>query len=66
MIIKLNNKPFDVAEGVTLNMFIESLEVSMTGIAVAVDYEVIPKSQWPATALTDGMELMMIHAVSGG
>ena len=66
MIIKLNDKPYEVAEGTTLEEFIKNLDIQMQGVAVAVNYEVIPKNGWSATALTDGMTLMLIHAVSGG
>jgi sulfur carrier protein len=38
----------------------------LQGIAVAVDYEVVPKGRWHETVLEDNMELMVIHAVSGG
>jgi sulfur carrier protein len=66
MKVKLNDKSYEVAEGMTLDTFIESLEIQIQGIAVAIDYEVIPKNQWQATLLEEGMALMLIHAVSGG
>ena len=66
MIVKLNDKPYEVAEGTTLDRFIESLEIPLQGVAIAIDYEVIPKNNWPETKLKDGMTFMMIHAVSGG
>ena len=66
MKIKLNDKTYEVAEGSTLDMFVERLDIQLQGIAVAVDYEVVPKNQWYKTMLEDGMELMMIQAVSGG
>jgi sulfur carrier protein len=66
MKIKLNDKPYSPAEGTTLEMFMQELGVPLQGIAVAIDYEVVPKAQWSETVLEDRMELMMIHAVSGG
>ena len=66
MTIKLNDKPFQVAEGTALDKFVESLDVQIQGIAIAVNYEIIPKSLWQETTLSDGMEIMMVHAVSGG
>lgn len=66
MIINLNEKPYEVAEGTTLDKFIESLDIQIQGIAVAVDFEVVPKSRWHETVLKDGMTLTVIHAVSGG
>lgn len=66
MKVKLNDKSYEIAEGITLGKFIGELGIQLQGVAIAIDYEVIPKSQWDATILKDGMELMMIHAVSGG
>jgi len=66
MIVQLNDKSYVVTAGMTLELFIKSLDVQPQGIAVAVDYEVVPKSKWNETKLEDGMALMMIHAVSGG
>ncbi|MDR1526013.1 MAG: sulfur carrier protein ThiS [Tannerella sp.] len=66
MKIKLNDKTYETAEGTTLERFMQELGMPLQGIAVAIDYEVIPKGQWCETVLEDKMELMMIHAVSGG
>jgi sulfur carrier protein len=64
--IKLNDKTFQVAEGASLASFIESVGLTPRGIAVAIEGRVVPKSQWGDTILTEAMELMLIHAVSGG
>ena len=44
----------------------ERLGIPLQGVAVAIDYEVVPKGRWHETVLHDCMELMMIRAVSGG
>ena len=66
MNVKLNNKSYEVAEGTTLDKFIESLDLQLKGVAVAIDYEIIAKKKWSETILKDGMTLLLIHAVSGG
>lgn len=66
MIVKLNDVRHEVAEGVSLAAFLERLGIQSKGVAVAIDYQVIPKDEWEAFVLTDGQELMLIHAVSGG
>jgi thiamine biosynthesis protein ThiS len=66
MKIKLNDKTYDLAAGTTLDGFMHELGMPLQGLAVAVGYEVIPKSRWSEILLEDNMELMMIHAVSGG
>ena len=66
MEVILNDKPYTVEENTSLAVFIESLGLKPEGIAIAVNYEVVPKEQWTKTILTNKMELMLIHAVSGG
>ena len=66
MTIKLNDKSHEVAEGTSLATFIESMGLKPQGIAVAIDYDVVPKDKWEETILSDKMELMLIQAVSGG
>jgi len=66
MIINVNDKTHEVAVGTSLDILIKSLDIQMQGVAVAVNLVVIPKNEWSKTILTDGMSLMLIHAVSGG
>ena len=66
MKIKLNEKEYEVNDGTSLTDFITGLGLQPQGIAVAIAYEVIPQTKWEETVLKDGMELMLIHAVSGG
>lgn len=66
MNVKLNSKTYEVEEGITLAAFIESLKLSPRGIAIAINYEVVPKVNWSQTVLFDGVELILVQAVSGG
>ncbi|MDR3251889.1 MAG: sulfur carrier protein ThiS [Tannerella sp.] len=66
MRIKLNDATYEPDEGVTLEKFIAGLGIPLTGIAVAIDYDVVPRDEWRKTILRDGMNLIMINAVSGG
>jgi sulfur carrier protein len=36
------------------------------GVAVAVDGEVVPRGEWSGTALREGQEIEVLHAVQGG
>ncbi|MDR2928846.1 MAG: sulfur carrier protein ThiS [Cytophagaceae bacterium] len=67
MTVKLNDKVYNIDNGATLAAFIEEIGVARNGgVAVAINYEVIPKNRWHETILTDNTEIMLIHAVSGG
>ncbi|NMI01938.1 sulfur carrier protein ThiS [Pseudonocardia acidicola] len=37
-----------------------------SGVAVAVDGEVVPRADWPATRLEDGARIEVLTAVQGG
>lgn len=66
MKITLNDQSFEVEERITLQVFMDSLQRSLDGLAVAIDYEVVPRNTWDNVILVDGMSLIAIHAVSGG
>lgn len=66
MIVYVNQKPYTVETGITLDALMHTIGIQPQGVAVAIAYEVIPQKQWKETVLTDNMELMLIHAVSGG
>jgi sulfur carrier protein len=36
------------------------------GVAVAVDGEVVPRGEWSETALREGQQVEVLHAVQGG
>ena len=58
--------------GVSLNLNIYDLLIDLelnpdqSGIAVAVDREVIPKTKWQEIELREGSEVEIIRAVQGG
>lgn len=66
MTIYLNSKPYEVEAGTTLASFMDSLAMPLQGVALAIGYEVVPRREWVDILLTDQMELLLIHAVSGG
>lgn len=66
MKITLNDQAFEVEAEITLQAFMDSLQRSLDGLAVAINYEVIPRNNWDKVILVDGMSLIAIHAVSGG
>jgi thiamine biosynthesis protein ThiS len=74
--LTLNGTPLQAPEGTSLSDLLLRLRTTDSGLlpagetwdgfAVAVDYEVVPRRQWAEFILTQGMELLCIHAVSGG
>jgi len=66
MTVYLNDKGYEVESGISLLGFLQKLDIRQEGIAIAINYSVVPKSKWEETILTENQELMLIQAVSGG
>lgn len=67
MQVTINDRPVEVSPGCnTLGALLEGEGFTGTGQAVAVNDRVVPKSQWAATKLEDGMKIIVIRAVCGG
>jgi sulfur carrier protein len=65
--VSVNGEPRAVAPGATLEGLLRDLDVhGGRGVAVAVDAEVVPQSQWPRHALADGARVEIVNAVQGG
>lgn len=65
MKVTVNGESVDVAEHVTVVELLDELGFPARGIAVAIDWEVLPRSDWHV-ALTDGAKLEIVTAVQGG
>ncbi len=68
MKIHVNSEEKTVRPNLNVHDLIIALEMDPTqsGIAVAVDREVIPKTEWQATELRENSEVEIIRAVQGG
>ncbi|GAA3993808.1 sulfur carrier protein ThiS [Allokutzneria multivorans] len=65
MRIRLNGKENTLAPGSTVADALALLGAPESGVAVAVDGDVVPRSQWH-TALRDGAVVEVLTAVQGG
>jgi sulfur carrier protein len=66
MTVTLNGEPHDVPPGTTVEQLITGLTTQRTGIAAAVNGEVVPRRAWPATPLADRDQVEVVTAVQGG
>ena len=68
MNIKVNGETKEVSPGLTLHQLLLDLEIdpSRPGIAVAIEQEVIPRTQWEATEIRPDSEIEIIRAAQGG
>lgn len=65
MIVVVNEQKVEVDEQTTVAALLESLGFPDRGVAVAIDFSVLPRSAWGNT-LFDGARLEVVTAVQGG
>ncbi|WP_320773876.1 sulfur carrier protein ThiS [Streptomyces sp. CRN 30] len=66
MIITVNGEPRETAPGTALDALVRTLTAAPSGVAAALNETVVPRAQWPATALADGDRVEVLTAVQGG
>ncbi len=67
--IVLNGEPYEVPAGTTVAKLLRQLEIdpeTARGIAVAVNEEVVRRSQWPELQLQAGDRVEVVTARQGG
>ncbi len=62
----INGEERDVADGATIAAVLAGLELRRDGIAVAVNDDVVPRTEHAVRTLHDGDRLEVIVAVAGG
>jgi sulfur carrier protein len=66
--VVLNGSAAELAPGATVREAIEALDLPAEGrgVAVAVDAEVVPRTEWETTELRDGARVEVLRAIQGG
>lgn len=65
MIIQINNQDRQT-EARSLQALADELQLPQKGVAVAVDNQMVPRSNWADTALHEGARIVIIKAACGG
>ncbi|WP_294139319.1 sulfur carrier protein ThiS [uncultured Sanguibacteroides sp.] len=66
MQIFINDKATDCSPENTLEEVLKNNGIPFENIAVAIDFSVIPKTEWGNTKLQNGNKIIIIKAVQGG
>lgn len=66
MRIVINGRPHQAAATMSLAQAVALLTAAPTGVAAAVNGEVVRQSAWESTPLSDGDEVEVLTAVQGG
>ena len=64
--VKLNGEPRELPEGTTVAQAVAELTPAATGVAAAVNGDVIPRGSWAAMLLRAGDQVEVVTAVQGG
>jgi sulfur carrier protein len=67
--IVVNGAQRDVPERLTVAGLVRRLPSGVTdgrGVAVAVDAQVVPRSEWDGVELTEGQRVEVLGAIQGG
>jgi sulfur carrier protein len=68
LLVSVNGDPMTLPEGsMVSDVVVRVLEgAEPKGVAVAVDREVIPRSEWPTTPVRPGAPIEIVTAAAGG
>jgi sulfur carrier protein len=64
--VLVNGQAREIAAGSTVDQVVAAVTDLDSGIAVAVNGEVVPRRGWPATSVGDGDQIEIVTAVQGG
>lgn len=64
--IKVNNTRHQFQPNSSLEVILNLLDISVNGIAVAVNQKIITKTDWSTKILNESDEILIIKATQGG
>jgi len=66
MLLHINGEQRDFPDGLTVATLVAQLGMKPDRVAVELNLEIVPRSQWEATVLKNGDKLEVVHFVGGG
>ena len=66
MQIQLNGEAYSLDEPTTLTDLVERLGLAGKRLAIELNLEIVPRSQFAETRLADGDRVEIVHAIGGG
>jgi len=64
--VTVNGKPRDLEASLTVTAFLGALDISARQVAVAINGEVVPRSEWGRVTVNEGDAVEVVRAVGGG
>ena len=66
MLLHINGEQREFPDGLTVAALVGQLGMKPDRVAVELNLEIVPRTQWEATPLKDGDKLEVVHFVGGG
>ena len=66
MRIQLNGESYELPDGETVAALLNRLDLAGRRIAVELNLDIVPRSQHASTALNEGDQVEVVHAIGGG
>ena len=66
MQLVINGQEKDLQSGTTITQMLKELDITGSHIAVALNFQVVPRSNYDQTPLHEGDKVEIVHAVGGG
>ncbi|MCQ2233179.1 MAG: sulfur carrier protein ThiS [Paludibacteraceae bacterium] len=66
MRFKVNDEPVELPEGSSIDDLAKANNLPEKGVAIAVNNEMVPLTQWKGKVIAEGDDIIIIRAVCGG
>jgi len=66
MRIQLNGEPYELPDGESVAALLSRLDLTGRRVAVELNLDIVPRSQHDSTALNEGDQVEVVHAIGGG
>ena len=66
MLLHINGEQREFPDGLTVSALVAQLGMKPDRVAIELNMEIVPRSQWEATILKAGDKLEVVHFVGGG
>ena len=66
IMVVLNGEPRQTPEGLNIATFLAHLGLPADRVAVELDRQIVRKTDWESTAISNGAQVEVVHFVGGG
>ena len=66
MKIQLNGEPHELPDGCTAEQLVNEMGLSGRRLAMEVNREIVPRSEYAGKVLHEGDQVEVVHAIGGG